>query len=508
MIFTRVVTVSLFLSETIGSTVEYLLHLFAASIMSKTSKKTTDITVYGATSFVAKHILRYLLEASKHQPKSFRVGLGGRSKAKLDSVKESCSKTHTIVDIIKDIYIADGSDLVSLKEMAGNSRVVLNCAGPYAKYSSNVVAACAEVGTDYVDITGEVAWVAEMRQKYGKLAKSSGARIVSLCGYDSIPSDLAVFAAVQVLREKVPSAKIETAMVWHQTFGMPNGGTVHTALDIPVDLKRDMFTPHDSKTGGKQQLRKVPFFLGDPLSLTHPEQVRHNPDFESTRNQFALGEWLNQLLNIHSNFSLGVSIPMFMAPINMKVIQASSVALKYGPNVKVRERYAPFGFAGTSMIGILGLVPAMIFQICMLCIVSLAMLPVVGKTIAHFLAPPGSGVPDTISMRGSTSVYATATSEVKEDSGKVDRGYAYLSWQGDAGNLTTAQCVCESALALLFDRDDLPKRSEDGFGTPAEIFGNVLLKRFKDCKVRPVDVQMMVRTDANQRELKLYINEM
>jgi short subunit dehydrogenase-like uncharacterized protein len=140
--------------------------------------------------------------------------------------------------------------------------------------------------------------------------------------------------------------------------------------------------------------------------------------------------------------------------------------------------------------------------------VVLAKLPIVGKAIAKFLAPPGSGVPDFISKRGTTSVYATATSKVKDHSGKVDRGYAYLSWQGDAGNLTTAQCVCESALALLFDRDALPERSEDGFGTPAEIFGNVLLKRFRDCKVRPVEVQTMVRTDANQREMKLYINGM
>jgi short subunit dehydrogenase-like uncharacterized protein len=482
------------------------LSIIIATIMSNNNTDKTDITVYGATSFVAKHILRYLLEASKYQPKSFRIGLAGRSKTKLELLQESFANTNGEPTIIQDIFIADGSDLAGLKKLAQQSRVVLNCAGPYSKYSSNVVAACAEVGTDYVDITGEVAWVAEMRQKYGKLAKSSGARIVSLCGYDAIPSDIALFAAVQTLREKVPSANIETATVWHETFGMPNGGTIHTALDIPIDLKRDILNPM-SQTGNLE-LRRVPFFLGDPLLLTHPEQVRHNPDLQSTKNRYALGEWLNQLLNIHSDFAFGVSIPMFMAPVNMKVLQASSIALKYGPNFSVRERYAPFGFFGTKLVGILGLVPAVIFQVCMLCTVVLAKLPIVGKAIANFLAPPGSGVPDSISKRGTTAVYATATSKMKDHSGQVDRGYAYLAWQGDAGNLTTAQCVCESALALLFDTDALPERSEDGFGTPAEIFGNVLLKRFRDCEVRPVEVQTMVRTDVNQREMKLYIKRM
>jgi short subunit dehydrogenase-like uncharacterized protein len=90
--------------------------------------------------------------------------------------------------------------LEALKTLAQRSRVVLNCAGPYSQYSSLVVAACAQVGTNYVDITGEVAWVGDMQQKYAALAKASGVRIILLCGYGSIPSDLVVFAAVEALK--------------------------------------------------------------------------------------------------------------------------------------------------------------------------------------------------------------------------------------------------------------------------------------------------------------------
>ena len=47
--------------------------------------------------------------------------------------------------------------------------------GPFAQYSSNVVAACAANGTDYVDITGEVNWAGQMRIKHGEAAGQSGA---------------------------------------------------------------------------------------------------------------------------------------------------------------------------------------------------------------------------------------------------------------------------------------------------------------------------------------------
>ncbi|CAJ1962971.1 unnamed protein product [Cylindrotheca closterium] len=475
------------------------------------SKKEVDITVYGATSFVAKHVIRYLVEAAAqkdHPPKSFVVALGGRSKTKLEALQKKFAAGNEAATkmFAPIVFVADGNDLEGLKKIAQKSKVVLNCAGPYSKYSSNVVAACAEHGADYVDFTGETNWVAEMRLKYSAMAKKSGARIVSLCGYDSIPSDLALFAAVQALRGKAPNAKIESGTIYHQAMGGANGGTIHTALDMPVDLKRDVFKT--TTAGTKQTLRKVPFLMGDPLQLTHPQTVRHNPDFEATRNRYALSEWLNQLLNFHSEFSYGVSIPMFMSPINMKVLHASSIALKYGPNFKVRERFLPCGFVWTRVLGIMGFIPAICMQLVLFATIALLKMPYLGKAIADFLTPPGSGVPDSISALGTTAVYATVTSDVKDLSGKVDRGYAYLSFKGDAGNWTTAQCICESAFCLIFDKDSLPKRSEDGFGTPAEIFGDVLIKRFKETKVRPVDVQINVRTDVNKNEMKVYINDM
>ena len=57
---------------------------------------------------------------------------------------------------------ADSNDLGSLVAMAKRARVVVACAGPFAKYGENVIRACVEAGTHYVDITGETAWVNKM----------------------------------------------------------------------------------------------------------------------------------------------------------------------------------------------------------------------------------------------------------------------------------------------------------------------------------------------------------
>ena len=46
-------------------------------------------------------------------------------------------------------------------------------------------------GTHYGDITGETDWVREMIDKYDDLARKTGARIVSFCGHDCVPWDLA-----------------------------------------------------------------------------------------------------------------------------------------------------------------------------------------------------------------------------------------------------------------------------------------------------------------------------
>ena len=169
-----------------------------------------------------------------------------------------------------------------------------------------------------------------------------------------------------------------------------------------------------------------------------------------------------------------------------KVIQASAVALSYGDDFTVQERFLPLGYSFTKVVSVFALM-----QFLFMLVAAILRLPVVGKRLADAVVPPGSGVPDALCEMGSNAVYVKMDATSKDD-GKSYTAYSYLSFQGDAGNTVTAQCVSEAALVLVFDRDKLPPRSDDGFGTPAEILGDCLLKRFQETKVRPVTIKASI----------------
>lgn len=463
------------------------------------SQIATDVTIYGATSFVARHVLNYFVEVGPSQSRKLEVTLAGRNEAKLTKVMETFAPQmeekggHVALDVI----VANSSDMAALKKMTSRTRVVLNCAGPFELYSSGVVGACAESGCDYVDITGEVAWVGNMRVKYGPSAAKSGSRIISLCGFDSVPSDMAIFAAVQALRAKKGAAsEIESARTWHACMGMAGGGTLATVKQLKIDYGKCLYKNDKS-------FRKVPMFLFDPLVLTHPETTRFNPDIESTRDRMSCSEWLNCLPYPHAIFQQGVSIPFFMAAANSKVVQASAVALNYGPKFSYQERFLPLGFKTTLGFGLFSTIPSLM-MLCVMCICGvLIKLPIIGDLILKYLSPPGTGASDQMCQSGYAEVYAEVKAPLPD--GMVSCANSWLEFQGDPGNWVTAQCVVESALSLVLNRKDLPPRSKDGFGTPAEQLGAVLLSRLQETKVRPVSVKTNVRASERGHEHKVYM---
>lgn len=460
-----------------------------------------DVTLYGATGFVGKHVARYLLAAAAKDEKPLRLTLAGRNLERLEARKASLDAQGSTMDV----FVADSNDIAALKQMTERTQVVIDCAGPFIKHANNVVAACADVGADYVDITGEVTWAGQMRAIYGTQAQESGARIISLCGFDSIPSDISVFAAVQALRKaRDDKVEIEDGCTWHSVLGMANGGTLHSALEFPIDVRHCL----TKKDGDKTSFRKVPFLVDDPLVLTNPSLVRYNPKYEDFKNGMAAAEWKNQLPSFDSEFGNGMSLAFFMAPVNAKVLAASAAALDYGPNFTYRERFLPTGYKWTRTLGLLSAIPALVFQAIIFASMSVFMIPVIGKKLADWLLPPGSGVPDSFLDSCYADVYAEVTAKAEETASsddQVDRATCFISFEGDPGNLVTAQCVGEAALCLVHNRKELPPRSEDGFGTSAELLGNVLLKRLDESKVRKVKIVTNVQRNAPKRETQVYM---
>merc|ERR1712228_608107 len=88
------------------------------------------------------------------------------------------------------IIIADVDNEQSLKSMITSTKLVISCIGPYRLVGENVLKCCAQNGTHYVDICGEPDFMERCAFKYYETAQSTGAIIVSACGFDSIPSDI------------------------------------------------------------------------------------------------------------------------------------------------------------------------------------------------------------------------------------------------------------------------------------------------------------------------------
>jgi short subunit dehydrogenase-like uncharacterized protein len=210
-----------------------------------------DIVVLGATGFTGALTAEYL---AAHRSAATRWALAGRNRGKLEVLRDRLG-----VDI--QILEADISDQASLRQIAEASRVVVTTVGPYLRYGEPVVAACAEAGTDYVDLTGEPEFVDRMYVRYHAIAERTGARLVHACGFESVPHDLGALYTVQQLPQGWPIR----VRGYVSASGLPSGGTVDSAV-TSFSRFRQAAAAHAERrrTEPSDSTRRVRAVLGRP----------------------------------------------------------------------------------------------------------------------------------------------------------------------------------------------------------------------------------------------------
>ncbi|MGA9679691.1 MAG: saccharopine dehydrogenase NADP-binding domain-containing protein [Mycobacterium sp.] len=392
-----------------------------------------DIVLYGATGSVGKLVARYLARSG------VRVGLAGRSSRRLDDLRQALPDQARSWPLI----VADEGEPEVLNRLAAQTRVMINTVGPYAAHGLPVVAACAAAGTDYIDLAAEVPFVRRSIDSFHLQAVESGARIVHSCGFDSIPSDLTVYALHRRVVEDGAGELAETACVLraaNYAMGFSQG-----TIDTMFDLMR--------AGSGDPQTRQL---LDDPYSLSPDRPAEPDlgpqPDVSLCRGE----ELAPELTGLWTSGYL-------MALYNTRCVRRTNALLGwvYGRRFRYRETASmgssPFAPALAAMTN------ATITGASRLGGAYLRMFPpgLLEGVIPH---PTGDGAP-----RGHYRVetYAKTTSGV--------RYAASMAQRGDPGYAATAVLLGESALALACDRDELPDRH--GVLTPASAMGDVLLKR-------------------------------
>jgi short subunit dehydrogenase-like uncharacterized protein len=232
-----------------------------------------DIVVYGATGFTGQLVAEYL--ASRYRGDSgLKWAMAGRSHDKLASVRDAIGAPADTA-----LIVADAGEPASLKAMIDPTRSVISTVGPYQLYGSDLIAACAASGTDYLDLCGEPVWMRQMIDAHEATAQSSGARIMFSCGFDSLPFELGVFCVQKEAKKVFGNSASRVKGRVRTMKGTFSGGTAASAKASFAAAAKDlslvaMFQNHFVLTPGfegpKQPRGNKPLLDEDLGSWTAP----------------------------------------------------------------------------------------------------------------------------------------------------------------------------------------------------------------------------------------------
>ncbi|OBK95112.1 enoyl-ACP reductase [Mycobacterium asiaticum] len=396
-----------------------------------------DIIVYGATGFVGKLTADYLSRAGQDA----KIALAGRSTERLEAVRSSLGPSAQSWQLVT----ADASSQATLEEMAARTRVVITTVGPYTHYGLPLVAACAAAGTDYADLTGEAMFVRESIDQFHKQAADTGARIVHACGFDSIPSDMTVYALYKAARDDGAGELADTNFVVRSLRGGASGGTIASVLEVlrtasrDPEARRQMADPYtlSSDRGAEPEVGKQP-----DLPLRRGSQLA--PELS--------GLWTAAFL---------------MAPYNTRIVRRSNALLDwaYGRQFRYTETMS----VGSSPLAPVASAAMTGFGNAMFAVGSRLFHRLPSGLVERVVPKPGSGPSEATRERGFYKVetYTTTTSGA--------RYVARMEQRGDPGYKATSVLLGECGLALAKDRDKLSDLR--GVLTPAAAMGDALLDR-------------------------------
>lgn len=152
------------------------------------------VLLYGANGYTGTLIVRYAKEYN------LQPILAGRNETEISTLASSLNLSYIIFSL---------DDVLKLKEALADVAVVIHAAGPFHHTARQMVEACIETGTHYIDINGDVS-VFEFIKKYDAKAKRANVMLLPGAGFDVVPTDCIALS----LKNKLPDAThLEIAFV-------------------------------------------------------------------------------------------------------------------------------------------------------------------------------------------------------------------------------------------------------------------------------------------------------
>ena len=386
-----------------------------------------DLIVFGATGFTGRLVAEYL---QRTLGTDVRWALAGRTPAKLGEVRDAIGASPAL-----PLLTADAADATAMAGLVRQARLVITTVGPYQRYGEALVTACAEAGTDYVDLCGEPLWMAKMIPLLQGPAQRSGARIVFSCGFDSIPFDLGVVFLQTQLHQHLGAYATQVRARVTVMKGTLSGGTAASALATFEQIGRE------------RGLAKV---MADPFALTPGFQGPAQPDGDAA----GFDDWSQAWCG-----------PFVMAAINTKNVHRTH-ALRghpWGTGFTYDERLQ----TGTGKVGEVA-AKALARQTRVQNLL-LGLAPTRALLRRFALPQPGQGPGQRAREAGRFEVVLTG--QVADGR----RGAVRVCGDRDPGYGSTSKMISEAALCLLQDVDHAA--TPGGVWTAGAAMGLALVRR-------------------------------
>jgi len=391
-----------------------------------------DVIVWGASGFTGRLVAQHLARTQGHHGLGWAAG--GRSPERLAVALEEMGVRGV------PVALGDAHDARSMRELAGRARVICSTVGPYAVHGSELVAACAEAGTHYCDISGEVPWMRRMIDAHHARALETGARIVHACGFDSAPSDLGCLFVQRRALERFGTPCASVALFVRRAKGGVSGGTVASMLQLLEEARRSPETRA---------------LLADPYAL-NPAGERGGPDpgerLRPHRDPDAGGAW---------------TAPFVMAGVNTRIVRRSHALMgwPWGRGFRYRERV----LTGS---GPAGLVRAAAVSAGLAAFLAAATPAPSRALLKRLVLPaPGEGPGEAAREAGGFEMLLVGAHPDAPD-GALQ---AKVVGRRDPGYGATSRMLAEAAVCLAADGDRLPVGG--GSWTPATALGALLIER-------------------------------
>ncbi|PSL46700.1 short subunit dehydrogenase-like uncharacterized protein [Chitinophaga niastensis] len=171
--------------------------------------QSNSFLLYGANGYTGELIARYAAQYQLHPI------LAGRREAALAPLAAKLNLPYKVIELDDTTAL-----LSALKEV----KLVIHAAGPFHLTARQMVEACLQTGTHYLDINGDIS-VFEMLHQYDQAAKAAGIMLLPGAGFDVVPTD-----CIALLLKKLLPDAIDLQLAFATTGGGVSHGTAMSMI--------------------------------------------------------------------------------------------------------------------------------------------------------------------------------------------------------------------------------------------------------------------------------------